>query len=176
MDIDKRAINDIFKHVDSSASELREELDEHLDAINRNTEEISIQNSAVCEIDHRLIKLEEKMDKLCFMFKQLLSNSLISVNLTKEEQRTFLMLYTTEGFQSADEINKKSDLDMSDIEDSLMSLMDKGVPVEREIIDQKLFFRLNEEFKQKQARDNIVKIDTEIKRQFQNTLLNQFFG
>jgi len=75
--------DDIIRHMDGVTSDLREELDEHLDAINENTEEISIQNSALCELDNRMNKIEEKIDNLQFMFKQLLSRSLVSVGLTQ---------------------------------------------------------------------------------------------
>ncbi len=172
----KETYDDIFEHLDNLSSGIREEFDEHLDAINENTEEISIQNSAICEIDNRLNKLEEKLDKVHFMFKQMLSRSVVSVDLSKDEQKVFLMLYTHEGFLSANDICDKSDIDKSLVEESLMALMDKGIPVEREILNKGVYFRLGKEFKLRQAKEEMVHVDHEIKQQFQNSLLKQFFA
>ena len=167
--------NNIIDYLDHLKDEIREELDDHLESINENTEEIAIQNSAVCEIDNRLNKLEEKMDRIHFMFKQLIAKSLISVELSKKEQQVFLILYTHDGFLGMEGLSPKANLSRSAVEDALVSLMDKGIPIEREIIDKDVYFRLNQDFRLRQAKDSIVRIDPDVKRQFQNTLLRKFF-
>ena len=171
----RQTYHSFIDHLDNLTQEIREELDEHLDSINENTEEISIQNSAVCEIDNRLNKIEEKMDQMHFMFRQLMRNSLVSVDLTKDEQKIFLVLYTHDGFLSSEDVTSKSKVEVDTVEECLMALMDKGIPVEREIINKKVYFRMNSEFRLRQAKEQIVKISPEIKCQFQNSLLKKFF-
>ena len=150
-------------------------MDEHFDAINGNTNELEVQNSFICEIDNRLNKMEEKMDELHFLLKQLVTRAKLSVDLSKDEQRVFLILYTHEKFMLADEVSQKSFLEAEIVGEALTSMMDKGIPVEREILDGKVYFRLNKEFKLRQAKENIIKIDNEVTSQFQNALLQQFF-
>ena len=76
---------------------------------------------------------------------------------------------------SVGDVDSRCDLRRQVVEDALMSVMDKGIPVEREILDHKVFFRLNDDFRQKQAKEKIIRIDPEIKQQFQNALLKKFF-
>jgi hypothetical protein len=153
----------------------REEIDEHLDAINGNTGEIDMQNNFICEMDNRLNKMEEKMDELHFILNQLVTRAKLSVELSKDEQRVFLMLYTHEKFMKPCEIGLKAFLEQEIAEEALTSMMDKGVPIEREILDGLVYFRMNKDFKLRQAKESIIKIDPDVTGQFQNTLLKQFF-
>jgi hypothetical protein len=174
----KRQENSISKErIESLKSEflrLKEELDDHFHSINDNTGEIEIQNSFICEIDNRMAKMEEKMDEVHMFLKQIASKT-VSAELTRDEQRVFLQLYTNEGFMTPDNICSKGLMDVSVVQESLVMMMEKGVPIEREILDSKLYFRLNKRFKLKQAKEQVIKIDPEVTGQFQNTLLEQFF-
>ena len=154
----------------------REELEEHLDAINGNTGEIEVQNTFICEMDNRLNKMEEKMDELQFLLKQLVTKAKLSVELSKDEQRAFLILYTHEKFMKPQEIGLKAFLEQAMTEEALTSMMDKGIPIEREVLDGTVYFRMNKDFKLRQAKESIIKIDADVTGQFQNTLLQQFFG
>ena len=154
---------------------LRDELDEHLQAINENTQEIQQQERNVCEIDVRLTKLEEKMDNISLLLRQVLGSGL-SITLSRDEQRVFLTLYTHDSFQSCEELGERSVMSIDVVDDCLKAMMDKGIPVEREILNGLVYFRLNSEFKLKQAKEQIITIDQEITQQFQNALLNQFFS
>ncbi|MBW2971762.1 hypothetical protein KY359_01875 [Candidatus Woesearchaeota archaeon] len=154
---------------------IRQDLEEHFEAINANTNEQEIQNSFICEIDNRLNKVEEKVDELHFLLKQLVLRAKLSVELSKDEQRVFLILYTHEKFMKPDEIGLKAFLEKELVEEALTSMMDKGLPFEREILDGAVYFRMNKDFKLRQAKESIIKIDADVTSQFQNTLLNKFF-
>ncbi|MBU2561141.1 MAG: hypothetical protein KKD17_02505 [Nanoarchaeota archaeon] len=156
-------------------SKLRQEIDDHLEAINSNTGEQEIQNTFICELDNRLNKVEEKVDELHFLLKQLVLRAKLSVELSKDEQRVFLILYTHEKFMKPEAISQKAFLQKEIVEDALTSMMDKGLPLEREIIEGTVYFRMNKEFKLRQAKEHIITIDPEVTSQFHNTLLNQFF-
>lgn len=154
----------------------REEVDEQMQAINGNTNEIDIQNSFICEIDNRLTKMEEKVDEVHFLLRQLVTTSNLSVELSKDEQRVFLILYTHEKFMKPDMVSRKAFLDEEVVGDALDAMMDKGIPLDREVLDGNVYFRMNKDFKLRQAKENIIHIDPEVTGQFQNTLLQQFFG
>ncbi len=154
---------------------VRQELDDHLEAINLNTSEQDIQNNFICEIDNRMTKMEERMDELHFLLKQMVTKAQLSVELSKDEQRIFLVLYTHEKFMSTRRISDKSAMPCVMVEDALTAMMDKGIPMEREILDGVVYFRMGDDFKLRQAKENIISIDTDVTSQFQNTLLAQFF-
>jgi hypothetical protein len=174
----KRQEDVSFAEVSAIRSEittLREEVEEHLEAINGNTNEIDVQNSFICEIDNRLSKVEEKMDEIHFLLKQIVTRANVSLELSKDEQRVFLILYTHEKFMRTSRISQKSMIDVEIVEDSLNAMMDKGIPLEREVLDGEVYFRMNKEFKLRQAKEHVIKIDSDVTSQFQNTLLKQFF-
>ncbi len=157
-------------------SAVREQIDDHLESINENTGEIELQNNFICEIDNRLTKMEERMDELHFLLKNLVTQAKLSVELSKDEQRAFLILYTHDKFMSTQTLSKKAYLSEDSTGELMMSLMDKGIPLEREILDGNMYFRMNNEFKLRQAKEQIIKIDSDVTGQFQNALLRQFFN
>lgn len=171
----KNSASEIVDDIRNAFDLVKEEFDEHLLAINENTTEQLIQNNHICELDQRLGKIEERMEEIHNMLRQVIMKAELSVQMTKEEQRVFLLLYTHDKFITPKEISSKLAVPMSDVGDALDSMMDKGVPVEREMLDGRVYFRLSKEFKLRQAKENIIKIDPEVTRQYQNTLLKQFF-
>ena len=176
--IKRSEYNKIKGHIDILEDNVfmaRDEVDDHLHAINANTNEIEMQNNDICEIDNRLNKMEEKMGDLHFLLKQLVTKAQLSVELSKDEQRVFLILYTHDKFMKPVDICSKAFLEKDVVEESLTSMADKGIPLEREILDGKVYFRMNSEFKLRQAKEQIIRIDTEVTSQYQNTLLKQFF-
>lgn len=178
LDIKGRVDNfssDTIDALKTEVSSVREELDEHLQAINDNTSEQEIQNSYICEIDNRLTKMEEKMDELHFLLKQIATRAKLAIELSKDEQRMFLILYTHGNFMRTAEISSKTYVDVEVVEDALASMMDKGIPIDREILNGEVYFRMSKDFRLKQAKENVIKIDTDVTSQFQNTLLKQFF-
>jgi hypothetical protein len=164
-----------FNQIRCDLLSLREEVDEQMQSINGNTDEIDIQNSFICEIDNRITKLEERMGDIHLLLKQLLIRSKLSVELSKDEQRVFLILYTHDKFLSAEKVSSKAVLDQGVVADALSSIMDKGIPLEREVLDGNVYFRMNNDFKLRQAKESIIKIDPDVTSQFQNALLQQFF-
>lgn len=171
----RNSANDVVDNLRTDFDLVREEFDEHLLAINENTTEQIIQNNHICELDQRLGKIEERMDEIHHMLRQVIMKAELSVELTKEEQRVFLLLYTHDKFITPKELASRLGIIFVDVGDALDALMDKGVPVEREMLDGRVYFRLSKEFKLRQAKENIIKIDPEVTLQYQNTLLKQFF-
>jgi len=164
-----------FNQLKGEITSMKEEVEDHFHAINGNTDEIDIQNNFICEIDNRLTKMEERMDELHFLLKQLVTRAKLSVELSKDEQRLFLILYTHDKFMKTTAVANKAAIEQDIAEEALTSLMDKGIPLEREILDGHVYFRMNNDFKLRQAKEQIIKIDAEVTSQYQNALLKQFF-
>jgi len=134
---------DELNEIQTTISSFKDELEDYIHSINGNTNEIDIQNSFICEIDNRITKMEEKVDNLHFLLKQLITKSSLSVDLSKDEQRVFLILYTNDRFMRSDTIAQKILLSDGVTGEVLTSMMDKGIPIEREIIDGTKYFRMN---------------------------------
>ena len=165
----------IDENLKCAFSTIKEEMEEHLQAINENTVEIqqSFDNTAGLEL--KVDKLSERVDEIHFMFKQLISQSRVSISLTLEEQRIFLILYTSDSYVSPQQISSKFNIDINEVLDVLDSIFDKGIPLEKQFISGSEFVKLESNFKDIQAKQQVIKIDPSIKSQFQNTVLNHFF-
>ena len=160
----------------TSFSKVKEEIEEHLQAINENTEEIQFAADHAHELEQKLNKLEERVDEIHLMLRQLVKQSRVSITLSKEEQKLFIILFTYDSFSDAKSLAQKAGIAEQHISEVVNSLADKGVPLIREQIHEMQLFKLESEFRDKQAREQIVKIDEDVKQQYQNQLLNQFFS
>ncbi|MBI4738952.1 hypothetical protein HY772_05320 [Candidatus Woesearchaeota archaeon] len=159
----------------NSFAAIKEEFDEHLQAINENTAELQCHTNHMDELDCRMTKLEEKIDTVHLMLKQLLRESRLHIVLSRDEQKTFLILYTHDTI-SAENIACKSEASLDLINECLVSIQDKGIPILKEVLDGKAFYKLEDAFKQRQAKENIIAISPEVTKQYQNKLLNEFFS
>jgi biotin operon repressor len=166
----------LHKQLKNAFSTVKEEMEEHLQSINENTSEIQQNNDQLYELDNRIGKLEERMDEIHLMFKQILNTTKVSIDLTHQEQKVFLILYANDSFLSADQIAERFSISESEVKDCLLSMEDKGIQIEKEILNKELFYKLDAEFKSLQAKEQLIKIDTEITQQYQNKLLKKFFS
>ena len=85
------------------------------------------------------------------------------------------MLYTEDAFLTCEDISSRFSLSGDSVDESLLSMSDKGIPLDRQKLDGKLYYKLDHEFRVRQAKEHLIKIDESISRSFQNTLLNKFF-
>jgi len=174
----KIRINDLQKlekNVRASFSIIKEEMEDHLQSINENTVEVSNNLSRVSSVEQKLDKLSERIDEIHLLFRQIASNSQKSISLTLDEQKVFLILYTNESFMSPQSISQKFGLDVDLVFEGLLSMSDKGVPLDKQLINGMQYFKISSNFKESQAKEEIVKIDVSVRGQFQNKLLNKFF-
>ncbi len=82
-------------------SQVKDEFEDHLVAINENTNEIQSNYELLCDIDQKLNKFAERLDRIeIFLHKQGLEaeekQEFRPVRLSKREQEIFLILYTLE--------------------------------------------------------------------------------
>ncbi|MBT7902807.1 hypothetical protein HN587_03015 [Candidatus Woesearchaeota archaeon] len=159
-----------------SFSKIKEEFDDHIQSINDNTSELTVLEGNVCEVDKRLTKLEEKMDNIHMILKTLLSQSHLNIELNQDEQKLFLLLYTSDEAMNRKEISTKISLEEETVSELILSMTDKGIPLHRINTTHETHFKLDEEFRLAQAREKIIKICPEVNQQYQNKLLFSFFN
>lgn len=158
-------------------SEIRDEFEDHLTAINENTGEIQANYEALSELDSKIDRLGERLDKIeLFLkgegFKADEEPKFNIPKLTKNEQEAFLILYTHEekGPISYEELARKLCLTEELAASYVQSLVAKGVPIHKRYITNRAFVRLDKNFKHLQTKKNILKISQTI---IPNILSNQ---
>jgi DNA-binding NarL/FixJ family response regulator len=158
-----REISLIAEGIRKAFKAVKGELDDHLDAINQSTAEIQANQGVVAELEAKVDKLSERLDEL-----ELLVNpdkaKFVSVKLTPREQEVFMALYLSKGLTEA-EIAKHLGFTEQMVNMYLFNLISKGVPVRKELVDNVVVFRLESDFKDLQARRNVLEIDPRIARQ-----------
>jgi flagellar biosynthesis/type III secretory pathway chaperone len=148
--------------------DLKNELVEHLDAINENTAEIQTSYECMNEINGKMDKLAERIERM-EMFLQTNSNFVVEEKafeirpLTKTEQHVFLVIYALEdekGSVSYADIGRKTGIPRYMVSEYLARLVEKGIPIIRKYINNIPYIKLNPDFKRLQAKENILMIDT----------------
>jgi hypothetical protein len=150
------SIKKAFKNVKS-------ELDEHLDTINQNTSDIQEFNNILSELDSKIDKLAERMDDFEMNMNPGKARK-YDIKLTPREQEVFTILYLSKELALA-QIAKQLGFTSDMVNLYIFNLVSKGISINKELIDDVLVFSLDPEFKELQARRNILEIDPRIMRQ-----------
>ena len=154
---------------------VKKRFEEHLQAINENTNEIQSNFEYICEIENKINKLSERLDQIQ-LFLQSKNNFIVDKvesfeirPLTRNEQYVFLVLYALEdekGYVTYFDIARKTGFTESLVSEYIISIIEKGVPIIKKYINNKAYLKLDKEFKRLQAKENILMIDTAQKELF----------
>lgn len=147
---------------------IRNELDEHLDAVNGNTSELQTSYECLNEMNGRLEKLTERLEALEIFLQQYSNFSAVEKSfdikpLTRTEQHVFLVIYALEdekGLVSYADIIRKTGFPGYVVSEYIARLVEKGIPLLKKYVNNIPYIRLNPEFKRIQAKENILCIDT----------------
>lgn len=152
------------KKLQASFSRVKGELEDHLDTINENTNETQSIYEYACELDEKIEKLSSRVDEVHMMVRNLLQEKVKKegkIELTKNEKKIFMTLYTfgEESSLSFADIARRTNLPELEVRKWLTSMLNKGLPLTEELVDEQIFFRINPEFKELQAKENILDIE-----------------
>ncbi len=149
-----------------SFAKIREELEEHLQSINENTNEIGQNHEYLCGIEQKLDMLAERLDHMQLFLSQFgygtASRHFHLRPLTTDEKRVFIALYAIEdekGHVTYADIAKVLLMDLQLVSGYTASLIEKGVPIVKRYVNDIAYLRLDQNFKQLQAKENILAID-----------------
>lgn len=123
------------KKLKGAFQKIKEEMDEHLQAINENTNEITSNYEYTCELEAKIEKLTERLDKMqMFIETQLGARPVVEKNeiepLSKPEQDVFTTLYILQeekGTVTYRDIADKSNLDDEEVVSCVDSMISKGI-------------------------------------------------
>lgn len=158
---------DFFKEeVKVVLSSVREQLDDHLTAINENTNEIASNFEALCEINEKLEKLFERLERVESFLSISQSAPVFAVKpLSSREKELFMALYSLleavpyVGYQ---QLARKLCWTEPLVASYITNLIAKGMPVQKRFINNKVVLSLDPRFRDLQARKNILKVDARL--------------
>jgi hypothetical protein len=163
--------NQTKEHVE----ELKEQTDDHLRAINENTNEIQSNYEYSIEISQKISKLAERIDEISMVMGLNKDQKTPEMpKLTTVEKEIFLALYTIceeQEYASYQEIADTVNLSETLVMNYLTILIEKGVPIIKSYSDDKTKLKLSSYFKTMQTKNNILKINEDISEQI---VLNNF--
>ncbi len=169
-----RIVKKIDDAVRISFSNVKEEFDMHLDSINENTNEINANFEHIARLEQKIDKLNERIDELSMMFSSLVGEKpkeekkkFEDIKLSTREQEIFLALYTSETELTYYDIARKLGLTPDLVERYVKSMVDKRVPLVRKMTENKIFILIDDEFKNIQTKENVLKIHEGISQVFE---------
>lgn len=162
-DVPDSKIKKAFKSV-------KAEFGEHLESINQNTNEIQSNYEFLCELDAKISKLNEKIDEIqMFLYPEKIKKTKDDYNvsqLTRNEQEVFLVIYANEDTTlTFSDISHRTGLPNEIVESYVGNLVKKGVPISKKIVDNQMSLTLDPDFRDLQAKENIIKINESIAQQ-----------
>lgn len=160
-----RAGEALLCFIKESKQQIREELDEHLDAINENTNEIQGNFEYIKKLDKKVEFLSEKMDEILFLLKgEQKEKSFTIKKLSKREKQVFQALYSLLHDQNNAityaQIARSIGVSSSVAATFITNLIEKGVPVCKNYHNGVVQLSLDEEFRLLQAKNNILGLNT----------------
>ncbi|MBW3015028.1 HTH domain-containing protein [Candidatus Woesearchaeota archaeon] len=170
MNIKEFAAN-VNKKIKHSFAKIREELEDHLNAINENTNEIQENYEAILDLDSKIDKLSERIEEMQMMLQQLPLPKTFTVKiqpLTINEKQVFKCLYAHEEPFSYSQIAVELNISESLAKTYVQNMIDKGIPIIIKYINAAPLISLDSEFKEVQAKENVVGIDNGSSEQVEN--------
>ena len=157
----------ILNRISAEFTKIKHEFEEHLQAINENSNEIAANYEYICEVENKLDKLSERIDQIQMYLAStsginiVKSKSFDVKRLNRREQEVFLVIYTLEeekGSITYADIAQKLGISEQLAVNYVTSIIEKGVPIIKRYINLKPHLNLDPEFKTLQAKENILQL------------------
>jgi len=158
------------KKLKNAFNKVKEEMEEHLQAINENTNEITSNYEYICELEAKVEKLTERLDKMQMFIEEHIGAKPAEAEfaegkrimpLNKAEQDIFSTLYVLQEEKSTvtyADIAERTGTDEGEISARISSMTSKGVPISKKFIGNEPYLKLDKEFKTLQAKENVLHI------------------
>ena len=165
--------SDLKRTLDSSVRKINEELQDHLQSINDNTNEIQANYEHSFRLDERLKKIQKRLDRIEAIMSKFAGISVEAeetpgIELNDYEKKIFLILYTASERKpvSYDQIAQWLGGDELLIRGHVTNMLEKGLPVHKRHSDGCVYLSLDREFREKQAKHNVLRISQKTVREF----------
>ena len=145
------------------------EFEDHLDAVNENTNEIQTNFEYLCKLDNKIIKLNERIDEIHLILSKLTGKKTYKKSklenidpLTTKEKSVFMNLYTEQAPITYSELAKKLKMPIPLVREYITNLIEKGIPIQKIYKHTRPYIFLDPKFKNLQAKRNILKIEQKV--------------
>ena len=158
------SIGSIGRSIKSDVLSIRQDIEEHLQAINENTNEISGNYEYLCEIEGKLDSLSQRVDKLQLSLDAEMERKKAETRrLSVKEKAVFLAIYTLEDDDGItyEKISARLGISEQLAASYVTSLIEKGIPIVKRYINSRPHLKLDQEFKTLQAKENILQVGLE---------------
>lgn len=159
-----QAILQSSDQVSSVLEAFREELDDHRDAINENTNEIQASHEYFEALNNKLDKLSARLDELTLLVKGKKEDKVFNFSpLTKREKEVFqvlLLLCEMAPYAAYREIARRICITDALVAQYVTSMIEKGIPIVKKYHENKVFLKIDSEFRDLQLKKNVLKIDS----------------
>ncbi len=147
---------------------IEEQFEDHLVAINENTSEILSIYEGLSEVDSKLEKISERMERIEIFLKamgyspgQITKNPKVSP-LTKKEKEIYLIIQTlsqTIGFINYNDVSRRTNLPEDMVNLYICGMMQKGIPFVKKYLNGKVLLKIEDSFIEKQEKENLLSIE-----------------
>lgn len=154
-------INSLKASLKRSFSRIKEEFEMHLSSINDNTEEINVNAEHISELDIKIEKLNEKLEEILMILAQLPkeTKAFLTKPLTINEKQVLMAIYASSRPISYARLAQNLNLSESLVNTYIEGLISKKIPVIMTYKNAVPYLSLDPEFKEKQAKENILEIE-----------------
>ena len=164
------------EEIQLTLNNMKEEVEDHLVAINENTTEIQGNYEYLCLMEVKMEKLAERIEQIQLFLQK--SAGFIAEDapkyqispLNRQEKEIFLFLYTLEdkkGAVSYAQLARYCCLTEDMLMGHMVNMIGKGVPITKKYISNKTYLRIDKRFKSIQAKQNILKIEQKLIKNFE---------
>ncbi|MBI2141030.1 hypothetical protein HYU16_01260 [Candidatus Woesearchaeota archaeon] len=168
------AVEVLNRKFEAALTGVREEFDDHRESINDNTNEIEANYELLCKLEAKVDRLQEQIEKFHLSLSRFLGDSsqqqpdMGSIELDEREKEVFLVLYTASdqkplAYREIAAAIKESEFL---VRGYVTNMVEKGVPIVKRYINDVAYIALDRSFKDRQAKENIVKLSQRTVKEF----------
>ncbi len=150
-------------------SQIYEEFEDHLVAINETTSEVQENYAFMCELDNKISKLNERIDEIHSILSRFTGRKTMKMPkfedidpLTPKEKLLFMNLYTEEKPITYERLAAKMSIPIPLLRQYITTLLEKGIPIQKAFHKARPYIYLDPKFKNIQAKTNILKIEQRV--------------
>ncbi len=150
--------------IQSVLNQVQDELEDHRLAINENTLELQSNYAFVLDIDQKLSRIMERLEAIEWALRGKKQQKFQPVlGLSEKEKQVFRVLYelgTTQPYVLYRDLAKKANVGELVVSSLITSMIEKGIPVLKRYDGNRVFVKLEDLFREEQAKRNLVALDT----------------
>ncbi len=168
--MEKRGFTEVDTKLKAAFAKVKQDFIEHLSAINENTSEIQALYDYLYSLDAKIEKISQRVESIQMSLGVFEEKK--SITLNSQEKQIFLTLYTEESPISHQEVALRSGLSEPEVREFSMSLTQKGIPILKSFCLGETKLKIPQQFKEKQAKENIINLSLDSFFPQQKSLIN----